>query len=145
MLRRALLGLSAIALAGTGVELVIGRHWESATQLIPFAAIAVAAVALSMIAAARSRTMLRVAQGLCAVVLVASVLGVWNHVAGNEESGALDQRYAATWESTPATERWWLAASGGVGPSPPLAPGVLAQVALMLLAATLRHPVLRAE
>ena len=124
---------------------MIGRHWHSPTQVIPFAAIAVVAVALSMIATARSRTSLRIAQGLCAVVLAASALGVWNHVAGNEQSGALDQRYAAVWESTSVPRRWWLAASGGVGPSPPLAPGVLAQAALMLLAATLRHPSSRPE
>ena len=145
VLRRALLVLTAIALAGTTTELAIGRHWEGPTQLIPFAAIAVAAVALSMIATARSRMSLRIAQGLYVVVLAASAFGVWSHVEGNHESGALDQSYAATWESTPAARRWWLAASGGVGPSPPLAPGVLAQAALMLLAATLRHPSSRPE
>lgn len=145
VLRRALLVLSAIALAGTTVELVIGRHWDGLTQVIPFAAITVATIALSMIATARSRTSLRIAQGLCAVVLIASALGVWKHVAGNEESGSLDQRFAATWESTPAPRRWWLAVSGGVGPAPPLAPGVLAETALMLLAATLRHPASRPE
>ena len=47
--------------------------------------------------------------------------------------GALDQRTAATWETTPATTRWWMALSGGVGPAPPLAPGVLAQAGLMLV------------
>jgi len=140
LLRRALLALAGIALAGTAAELVITRHWEDPTQVIPFAIIALAAVGLALIATARRARPVRVAQALCVVVLAASVFGVWEHVEGNEHAGALDQRTADTWETTPALQRWWLAASGGVGPSPPLAPGVLAQAALMLLAATLHHP-----
>lgn len=145
MLRRALLALTGVALAGTTAELVIGRHWESAPQLIPFVVIALAAGALGLIAFARTRGAVSAARGICAVVLAASLFGVWEHIEGNEHAGALDQRTAATWETTPATQRFWLAASGGVGPSPPLAPGVLAQAGLMLLAATLRHPALEAE
>jgi hypothetical protein len=145
LLRRAFLVLTGIALAGTAVELVIGRHWEQPSQVIPFVVIAVAAAALILVATARTPGRLRVARGLCIAVLAASAFGVWEHIEGNEEAGALDQRTAANWATTPAVQRWWLAASGGVGPSPPLAPGVLAQAALMLLAATLRHPALDAS
>lgn len=140
LLRRALLALTAIALVGTAVELVIGRHWESAPQVIPFGVIGVAGVTLWLVATARSAGRLRVARGLAVLVLAASAFGVWEHVEGNQDAGALDQRTAASWETTPALTRWWLALSGGVGPAPPLAPGVLGQAALMLLAATLRHP-----
>ena len=140
LLRRAFLVLTGIALLGTTIELVIGRHWDSAVQLIPFAVIAVAAATLWLVANAESGGRLRLARGLSIAVLAASAFGVWEHVEGNQEAGALDQRTAATWESTPTIQRWWLAASGGVGPAPPLAPGVLAQAGLMLLAATLRHP-----
>ena len=140
LLRRALLVLSGIALVGTTVELVIGRHWDSLEQVIPFGAIALAGMALWLIAARPTRRRLRLARGLCLIVLAVSELGVWNHIEGNQESGALDSRFADRWESMSAADRWWRAASGGVGPAPPLAPGVLAETALMLLAATLRHP-----
>jgi hypothetical protein len=36
--------------------------------------------------------------------------------------------------------RWWAAATGSVGPSPPVAPGALAFGALCLLLTTVRHP-----
>jgi hypothetical protein len=53
----------------------------------------------------------------------------------NHDSGPLDQRYADTWESMPATQQWWYAATKTVGPAPTLAPGVLAQTSLLLLLA----------
>ena len=39
-----------------------------------------------------------------------------------------------------APSKWWAAASPSVGPSPTLAPGVLAQAALCVLCAALGHP-----
>ncbi|MGE3857549.1 MAG: hypothetical protein AB7G21_11405 [Dehalococcoidia bacterium] len=146
LLRGAILVLTGVALAGTTAELVITRHWESTVQVLPFVIVGVAAVALGLVAAARRARLVRIARVLSIIVLLAAAFGVWEHIEGNEHAGALDQRTAATWETTPALQRFWLAASGGVGPSPPLAPGVLAQSALMLLAATLHHPALdRAE
>lgn len=142
LLRRAILVLTGVALAGTTAELVITRHWESPVQVLPFVVIGLAAVALGLVAAARHARLVHLARVLGIVVLVAAAFGVWEHIEGNEHAGALDQRTAATWEATPPVRRFWLAASGGVGPSPPLAPGVLAQAALMLLAATLHHPAL---
>ncbi|GAA3254760.1 hypothetical protein GCM10020216_090730 [Nonomuraea helvata] len=40
------------------------------------------------------------------------------------------------WEALPAVTRWWYALTKTMGPAPPLAPGMLAQSALMLLLAT---------
>jgi len=140
LLRSALLGLTGLALAGTTLELVIGRHWDSPVQVIPFIALAVAALALWLVVARPSRGRLRLARLLCALVFAASVLGIWEHIEGNHEAGPLDQRFSERWESMSTASRWWNAVSGGVGPAPPLAPGVLAQAALMLFAATLRHP-----
>jgi hypothetical protein len=74
---------------------------------------------------------------LVLLVLGASLYGVVDHVTVNYNSGPLDQRFADTWESLSATQRWWYAATKEVGPSPPLAPGMLAQTALLLLLATL--------
>ena len=62
------------------------------------------------------------------------------HVNANYEAGPLDFRFADRWDSLSGWRRWWEALSGGVGPAPPLAAGVLAQAALCVLLATARHP-----
>ena len=49
------------------------------------------------------------------------------------------------WEGMSTLSRWWLAARKGVGPSPPLAPGALAQAGFCVLLATVRHPSLRRD
>jgi len=64
------------------------------------------------------------------------------HIDVNYQSGPLDYRYAAIWETMPDPTRWWAALSKTVGPAPPVAPGVLAQASLGLLFATVRHPAL---
>ena len=124
----------------TALELVLTRHWDSLEQIIPFGVLAIAAVALWLIAKGTTGREIWAARVLCAVVMAGSALGIWEHIEGNHESGYLDQRYSATWETKSAGSRWFLASTGGVGPAPVLAPGVLAQTALMLLGATLRHP-----
>ena len=75
----------------------------------------------------------------------AAFLGIWGHVHANYEAAPLDVRYADTWDGLPEVTRWWLAATKTVGPSPPLASGALAQAALCVLLATLRHPALRRD
>jgi hypothetical protein len=77
---------------------------------------------------------------LALLVLGASVYGVIDHILVNYESGALDQRFADTWDTLPALTRWWYAASKQVGPAPTLAPGMLGQTALLLLLATVGTP-----
>ena len=57
------------------------------------------------------------------------------------DAGVLDFHYTATWPTMSEVERWWLAATGGVGPSPSLAPASLAFAALLLLLASIRLPV----
>jgi hypothetical protein len=74
--------------------------------------------------------------------MVSAVLGIWEHVEGNHDSGPLDRNYSDTWDDLPASTQWWLAVSKTVGPSPPLAPAALAQVGFCVLLATLRHPTL---
>lgn len=61
--------------------------------------------------------------------------GVVAHVVANHGTAPLDFRYAERWDGMTALARWWVAASGRAGGSPPLAPLVLAQSALCLLLA----------
>ncbi len=72
-------------------------------------------------------------------MLAASAAGVYFHVHGNYEAGPLDRVFGARWETMSVLSRWWESASGGVGPSPPLAPGAMATAALALLAATIAY------
>ena len=135
LVRGGLLALTVIGILATAFELITERHWNGLEQLIPWVALAALAVAV-VLAMLPGRAAQLLARVLALVVLGASIYGVLDHITVNYNSGPLDQRFAYTWASMPATQRWWYAATKQVGPSPPLAPGVLAQTALLLLLAT---------
>ena len=139
-LRRGLLALAVLGIAGTTIELVFLRHWSSPTRLIVWPAIIALGIGLLLVAHRPSPGRVTAARGLAVMVLVIAVLGVAFHVHGNLEAGPLDKDYAAIWASMSAIEQWWLAITGGVGPAPVLAPGVLGEISLGLLLATVAHP-----
>jgi lysylphosphatidylglycerol synthetase-like protein (DUF2156 family) len=134
--RRSLLALTMIGIAATAFELATERHWNGLEQLIPWFALAALAVAV-VLAVLPGRGAQLMATVFALVVLGASVYGVLDHITVNYNSGPLDQRFADSWDSLPASRRWWYAVTKQVGPSPPLAPGILAQTALLLLLASL--------
>ena len=142
LLRRGLLGLAALGIAGTTVELIFLRHWSSTTQLIVWSGVLALLAALAVLVRDPAARTVRAARILSMVVVVIAVLGVGLHVLGNLDAGPLDRKYAATWYGLGAIQQWWLAITGGVGPAPVLAPGALAEIALCVLLATLRHPAL---
>jgi hypothetical protein len=142
VLRRGLLGLAALTIGGLAVELTTERHWEQPSQLIAWAALALLAVALGLLARAGRAWRVRVARLLAAAVVASAVFGIWEHIEANHDAGPLDGRYAATWEALSTPSQWWLAARKVVGPAPPLAPGALAEAGLAVLLATARHPAL---
>ena len=78
-------------------------------------------------------------------VILASAFGVLKHVQANYDTAPLDRVYGPKWDAMSALDRWWAAASGGVGPAPTLAAGIMVQAALCLLLATLRHPAMDRE
>jgi hypothetical protein len=84
-------------------------------------------------------------RAIVVLVFVVSAFGVFEHVDANYDAAPLDFRYGDKWPTMSAADRWWTAATGGVGPSPPLVPAVLAQAALCLGLATIAHPALAAE
>jgi hypothetical protein len=124
LVRRGLIALTVIGILAAAFELATERHWNGLEQLIPWLALAVLAVAtaLALIPGGRGVTAARV---LALLVLGTSIYGVVDHILVNYNSGALDQRYADTWDTLPLLERWWYAT------------GVLGQSALLLLLATL--------
>ena len=142
-LRRGLVWLAALTTAGLGVELAVERHWTQPVQFVAWGAVGVIVIAIAIMAWSPSRGRLRLARILAVVVMLSAILGIWEHVEGNYDAGPLDFQYADTWDGLSEASRWWLALSKTVGPSPPLAPGALAQAGLCVLLATLRHPALR--
>ncbi len=144
VLRRGLLGLGALSILATGLELVMLRHWATFVQVIPFVVLAVLAVALALVAVRPERGRLRVARMAAGAALAASLYGVFSHVAANYDAGPLDRGYSARWDGMSEVARWWAAVTGSVGPSPPIAPGALAFGGLCVLLATLRHPAMAA-
>jgi hypothetical protein len=136
LVRHGLVALTVIGILAAAFELAAERHWNGLEQLIPWLALAVLAVATAMVLVPGGRGV-TAARVLALLVLGASIYGVADHILVNFNSGALDQRYADTWDALPLVERWWYAATKTVGPAPTLAPGVLGQSALLLLLATL--------
>jgi hypothetical protein len=137
LLRRCFLGLAAAGVAGTAIELALSRHWTSAVQLIPWYTLAVLTVALVLAARSPGPRTVRAVRLLAVLVMLAAAFGIYEHVLANYNAGPLDFRYTQRWASMSATSRWWAAMSEAVGPSPTLAPAVLAQAAACLLFATL--------
>ena len=142
LLRYAALALAALACGGLIVELAATRHWDTTIRLIPWLAVGLVAAAMVLVAFRPSRGRVWLARVLALVVLAASAYGIYEHVAANYHSGPLDLRYYQTWGTMSEAERWWAAISKSVGPSPPFAPGALAQAALLVALATIRHPAL---
>jgi hypothetical protein len=142
LLRRSLIGLAALGGIGTALELGLLRHWNSLLEWIPWISLAILAAALALLVIRPRRRRVLLARALAAVVAASGVIGVIVHIRQNYEAAPLDFHYTASWPTTPEPIRWLLAATDTVGPSPTLAPMALAFIALALLFATLRHPVL---
>jgi hypothetical protein len=124
--QRVLLVLAALTVLGTAAELAMLRHWNGVDQLIPWFALGVLAAAVAAVALHLSAVTALVARLVGAVASASGLYGAWVHVHSNYEVGPLDFRYQNTWATMSLASRWWKAASGGVGPSPPLAPAILA-------------------
>jgi hypothetical protein len=142
LLRRGVLVLAWLGLAGTTTELIFLRHWASATQLIAWPFVAVLGVAAVLVSARPTARSIVIVRWLAVAVVVASVVGVGLHIVENLDAGPLDRDYASIWASMSVFDQWWAAITGGVGPAPVLAPGALAEISLALLLATVRHPAL---
>lgn len=135
--RRAVLGLGAAAAAGAAAELAMLRHWNGVEQLVPWATLAAVTAGMVLVALGRSRTTILTGRVIGLAAGLASLFGVYEHIASNYRAGPLDFRYTDRWPTMSAWSRWWAAASGAVGPSPVLAPAILALAGACLVLATM--------
>ena len=142
-LRRGALIIAAATCLGLFVELTVERHWTQPAQLVAWGAVMAVLVATGLVWRGDNQRHLRVAQVLAVLVVVSAAVGVGQHIAANYDAGELDAEYGEGWSSLSPSERWWLAISKTVGPSPPLAPGALAVPAALVLLAASRPPMTR--
>jgi hypothetical protein len=136
LLRRALLALVAITAGGLVAELLLLEHWDSPTQYIPLVLLVLVLGVAASAAWRATRGVLRALQALMVLCLVAGAVGVLLHYRGNVE-----------WEleREGALHGWALFTEAVRGATPALAPGAMAQLGLLGLVATWRHPALRAD
>lgn len=135
-LRRFLLGLAAFICVGTMVELALAKHWEGPTQLLPFLLVGLSLVAIGAVLINPQPGRLRLLRWVTTVTLAGSLFGVFEHLEHNIEF-ALEIRPNAA-----VGDVFLEALAGG---NPLLAPGILAFMAVLALAATYYHPALQKQ
>lgn len=131
-MRRWLAALLTLGLAGTSVELWLLGHHEEWRQWVPFAVSAVSLVALAATLWRPSPGTIAVHQGAMLVLVATGAAGVWFHYQGN---------LAFQLEMDPTQSGFPLMLKILHARTPPvLAPGIMAQLGLLGLVYTYRHP-----
>jgi hypothetical protein len=130
-LRQLILGLVLIGIVGLEIELALLRHADSFSQLIPHATLIVGLLCTIAVALRPNPGTLRIFQVMMVVFLAIGVLGLVLHFRGNVEF-ALERN-----PSLGGIKLLWKALRGA---TPALAPGALAQLGLLGLIYTYRHP-----
>ena len=136
-LRRVLLGILVLGMAGTTVELLLLGHDEDATQIIPLALMGAGFAAIAWNAARRSRRSVTCLQIVMVMFVASGLLGMYFHYAANVEFQL---------EVDPAlsgSNLLWQVLQAKTPPA--LAPGVMAQLGLIGLAYAYRHPAMRSR
>ncbi|HET7190248.1 MAG TPA: hypothetical protein VFI52_18985 [Gemmatimonadaceae bacterium] len=132
-MRRLLLALVAFSAIGLVPELLLLKHYESVWQVVPLVLLVLTLVATAIVwrrPGVRSLQFFRVMMVLC---LLAGGVGVILHGKGNIEWAL---------ERDDTLHGWPLIWKMLRGATPLLAPGAMAQLGLLGLVYTYRHPVL---
>jgi hypothetical protein len=133
-LRRFALALAAIGAVGTLLELTLIKHYASKDQVIPYVLLGLSALGVIAVTVRPTALVLRVFQVVMVVTILGSGIGMLEHLKVNaRNAGAITDN-----DRFPTTPSAILAGVNGFAPL--LAPGVLAQVGLLGLAFTYRHP-----
>ncbi len=136
-MRRGLLALAGATIVGTAAELATLRHWDGLEQLIPWGCLIAIGVVYTAYLLRPGRGCTRLARIASSALIAASAYGIWEHLAANRKAGALDRKWGAVWSQLSTLQQFRRALDGSVGPSPLLAPGALATVAILILLATI--------
>lgn len=136
ILRALLLAVLALALLGTGAELLLIGHTEEIWQLLPLIAIGLGLPAIGLLALRPARPVVQLFRVLMGLFMVMGVLGLVLHYKGNAEFEL---------EMRPSMAGFELVWNSLTGATPALAPGSMIQLGLLGLLCTLRHPALERE
>jgi hypothetical protein len=128
-LRRVLLLLVVLSIVGLLVELLLLEHYEEPWQWAPLVLLVVALVPTAMMLTRPSRAVVLAFRAVMGVCLAAGALGILLHYRGNVEFER---------ERDPSLAGWALVWEALRGATPSLAPGAMAQLGLLGLAAAWR-------
>ena len=133
VMRRVLLGILLLGLVGTGVELLLLKHFEDNWQIAPLALIGTALIVIAWHAVSPGQASLRTFQATMLLFTVSGAVGVLQHFRGNVE-----------WEleRSPGAAGVELFRLAVMGATPTLAPGTMLQLGLIGLLYAFRHPIL---
>ena len=135
-LRQMILALVFIGTIGLILELVLQKHFDSATQWIPIVALGVGLATTGAVARNPKHHTMRAFVITMIVFVAAGVLGLVLHFKGNVEWAL---------ERNPELGGMTLIWKALTGATPALAPGALAQLGLLGLAWSYRHPASRTD
>ena len=133
-LRRILLAILLLGMAGTTTELLLLKHDEGAIQLVPLVLIGAGYMTIAWHVVDRGRVSVRSLQVLMILFVASGIVGIVFHYRANVEFQL---------ETDPALQGATLAWKVLQAKTPPaLAPGVMAQLGLIGLTYAYRHPAL---
>jgi hypothetical protein len=132
-IRKILLFISAGIFVMTVAELIFLGHWDLTIQYLPFVLIVLGLVASVLAFFRPTRRVIRFTQWSMIVIAVCSLIGFYQHMAGNLTFWQEIEPDATTWELIVAT------LEGGI---PVLAPGILTLGGVIGWTATYKHPAL---
>jgi hypothetical protein len=133
-LRLILLAVLGFGIVGMIVELLLLGHTEETQQWIPLLTLGLGLVAAIALAARPSPATVKTFRVVMVLFVVAAVAGLYFHYSGNAEFEL---------EMYPSMRGMELFRESMTGATPSLAPGMLAQLGLLGLAITWKHPALR--
>jgi hypothetical protein len=134
-MRRLLLALVVFSAAGLVPELILLKHYDSISQIIPLVVLGLTLVAAVLAWKRPNAGTLRTFRAIMALCVLVGLVGVILHAKGNMEWAL---------ERDDTLRGWPLIWKILRGATPLLAPGAMAQLGLLGLVFAYRHPVLTA-
>ncbi len=133
VIRRVLLAILLIGMVGTTIELLLLKHVEEATQLIPLVLLGIAFAVVIWHAARPSAASLMTVQLMMVLFIAAGLIGIYLHYQANVEFQLeMDKSLAGM------PLLWKVLAAKA---PPALAPGSMSQLGLIGLAYSYRYPI----
>ncbi len=136
ILRRIILGIIFIGTVGAVVELFFIGHYKEFTQWPPFILLGLTAIGVILMTRNPSPRMVQLFRWLMVIVALSSLAGIFFHLKGNVEFKM---------ETKPDLKGLTLLWKSMLGGIPILAPGIMAQIGMLGLGYTFKHPNLEVE